>query len=106
MRVVHVTLVAAACALAACGKSEPAKPDAPAKGAAPEPKAPIVPTKKAADWCGEHGLPESVCTKCNPELVAQFKAKGDWCDQHEVPKSWCAACDPAVAEKLKAMAPR
>jgi hypothetical protein len=46
------------------------------------------------DWCGEHQVPESRCTRCNPSLVAAFKATGDWCAEHEVPKSQCQACDP------------
>lgn len=46
------------------------------------------------DWCGEHSVPESMCTRCNPSLIPAFKATGDWCDEHEVPKSQCLACDP------------
>jgi len=107
MRTRHVATLIVACALAACGGSETAKPAEPAKGAASEKKAPIVPVKTAADWCKEHGVPESVCTKCNADLAKDFKAKGDWCDKHDVPKSWCAACgDPAVVAKLKAMEPK
>ena len=57
------------------------------------------------DWCGEHGVPESACTKCNADLVPEFKKKGDWCEKHSLPKSQCIACDPALEAKLKAMAP-
>lgn len=46
------------------------------------------------DWCGEHAVPESMCTRCNKTLIAGFKATGDWCDEHELPKSHCLACNP------------
>tara|TARA_Y100000588_G_C13790708_1_gene726549 strand:- start:53 stop:439 length:387 start_codon:yes stop_codon:yes gene_type:complete len=46
------------------------------------------------DWCGEHQVPESMCTRCNPSLVPAFKAKDDWCEEHKMPKSQCLACDP------------
>ena len=46
------------------------------------------------DWCGGHQVPESMCTRCNPTLIAGFKATGDWCDEHKMPKSQCLACDP------------
>jgi cobalt-zinc-cadmium efflux system membrane fusion protein len=47
------------------------------------------------DWCVGHGLPESKCTKCNPELIGAFKAAGDWCAEHEFPESACPLCNPA-----------
>lgn len=46
------------------------------------------------DWCGEHAVPESQCTRCNPELTAAFKATGDWCEQHGLPESQCLECNP------------
>jgi hypothetical protein len=46
------------------------------------------------DWCEEHGVPESQCTRCNPSLVAAFKATGDWCEEHGVPESQCRLCNP------------
>jgi hypothetical protein len=46
------------------------------------------------DWCGGHGVPESQCTRCNPTLVAAFKATGDWCAEHGLPESHCLACNP------------
>jgi len=47
-----------------------------------------------ADWCGGCGLPESMCTVCNPELIEQFKASGDWCPEHGFPESVCPKCNP------------
>ena len=47
-----------------------------------------------ADWCGEHAVPESLCTRCNPDLVAAFRATGDWCEEHALPESQCLRCNP------------
>jgi hypothetical protein len=46
------------------------------------------------DWCGEHQVPESECTRCNPSLEAAFKATGDWCPEHNLPESQCKLCNP------------
>lgn len=46
------------------------------------------------DWCGEHQVPESMCTRCNSSLIPAFKATGDWCAQHNMPDSQCLACHP------------
>ena len=46
------------------------------------------------DWCGEHQVPESQCTRCNPELIAAFRATGDWCEEHGLPESQCLICSP------------
>ncbi|WP_437979191.1 hypothetical protein WMF11_25090 [Sorangium sp. So ce295] len=46
------------------------------------------------DWCDEHQVPESQCTRCSPELVPAFKATGDWCAEHGVPESQCLKCNP------------
>ncbi len=46
------------------------------------------------DWCGEHQVAESLCTRCNPSLIAAFKATGDWCEEHGLPKSQCLICNP------------
>ncbi len=71
-----------------------------------KPMAPLVPKKEVADWCKEHGVPESVCTRCNSELVADFKKKGDWCSKHDLPDSQCIKCHPELEAKFKAMAPK
>lgn len=85
---------------AACGKSEPASAPAPT---APEAAAPGAADDHAPagykpgtheDWCGGHGVPESVCTRCNPKLIPAFKATGDWCAEHGLPESQCKACNP------------
>lgn len=48
------------------------------------------------DWCGEHQVPESLCTRCNPSLIAAFKATGDWCEEHGLPESQCLICNPGL----------
>lgn len=58
------------------------------------------------DWCAEHGVPEAVCTRCNPKLIADFKKKGDWCKEHNLPESQCVKCNPKLEAKFKAMAPK
>ena len=46
------------------------------------------------DWCGEHQVAESQCTRCNATLIPVFKASDDWCDTHGLPESQCLACNP------------
>lgn len=48
------------------------------------------------DWCGEHQVPESLCTRCNPSLIPAFKASKDWCEEHGLPESQCLVCNPDV----------
>lgn len=69
-------------------------------------KEPLVPKSKIVDWCGEHGVPESVCTRCNDNLIAEFKKKGDWCTKHNLPDSHCITCHPELKAKFEAMAPK
>lgn len=63
---------------------------------------PLIPVAQMADWCPEHGVPESVCTRCNASLIADFKAKGDWDEKHNLPKSQCFECDPSLKQKFAA----
>jgi hypothetical protein len=102
---VPALLLSAATLFAACGDSSTtAKSTAVSK---PEPaKAPLIQKAQVADWCPEHGVPESACTRCNAKLIAQFQAKGDWCKEHSLPESQCIACHPELEAKLKAMAPK
>jgi hypothetical protein len=48
------------------------------------------------DWCGEHQVPESQCTRCNPALIPAFKATQDWCEEHSLPESQCLKCNPGI----------
>lgn len=48
------------------------------------------------DWCDEHAVPESQCTRCNPELIPAFQATKDWCPEHGLPESQCLKCNPGL----------
>jgi hypothetical protein len=48
------------------------------------------------DWCGAHAVPESKCTRCDPSLIAAFKATNDWCAEHGLPESQCLKCNPEL----------
>jgi cobalt-zinc-cadmium efflux system membrane fusion protein len=54
------------------------------------------PAAHPGDWCGGHGVPESECTRCNPQLIPQFRARGDWCGEHAIPESQCTICHPEL----------
>jgi thiol-disulfide isomerase/thioredoxin len=41
-----------------------------------------------------HKVPREVCTRCNPNLIPKFKAAHDWCEQHGVAESQCFECHP------------
>jgi hypothetical protein len=74
---------------AACANKEPA-PAAHEHAHAPA----NVVAGSHEDWCGEHAVPESMCTRCNPSLIAAFKATNDWCKEHGLPESQCLECNP------------
>jgi hypothetical protein len=48
------------------------------------------------DWCVEHAVPESQCTRCNADLIPAFKATNDWCVEHGLPESQCKICNPQI----------
>lgn len=50
-------------------------------------------------FCGGHGVPEAICTRCRDDLEAAFRAEGDWCGGHGLPESQCEACNPGVLAK-------
>ncbi len=62
-------------------------------------------THFAGKWCPEHGVPESVCTRCNSALIAAFKEADDWCADHGLPESQCTICNPQVREKWASLRP-
>lgn len=76
----------------ACKDRAPASTSAPAATA--KHAAPSVKPGSHEDWCAEHQVPESLCTRCNPSLIAAFKATGDWCKEHDLPESQCKICNP------------
>ena len=46
------------------------------------------------DWCAEHGVAETQCTRCDPSLIPAFQASGDWDAEHGLPMSQCTIHDP------------
>jgi cobalt-zinc-cadmium efflux system membrane fusion protein len=86
------------CVLPACeqkGEARQTPEPLPSAASVPaESHAATAATEPAADWCGGHGLPESKCTRCNPELIPKFQAAGDWCGEHGFPESVCPECNP------------
>lgn len=48
------------------------------------------------DWCAEHEVPESQCTRCNPDLIPAFKATNDWCEEHQLPLSQDKVHNPGL----------
>lgn len=68
--------------------------DAPSASSSDKHAAAGVEPGSHADWCGEHAVPESQCTRCNSELIPAFQATGDWCPEHGLPESQCLQCNP------------
>lgn len=91
--------------LVGCGDSASQDSKKPTVPAARKTVKPLLQKKEIADWCPEHGVPESICTRCNDTLIAGFKAKGDWCNGHDLPESQCFDCNPALEAAFKARAP-
>jgi thiol-disulfide isomerase/thioredoxin len=90
-RLAFVVLLAAAsgCATSGSGVSAGTPPAAEAHGQLTELSrvdGPIV-------LC-QHKVPQQVCTRCNPQLEANFKRAKDWCGEHGVPESQCLECHP------------
>lgn len=99
MQICSFAALLLALALVGCD-NEPAKPPADNK---PKPATqPIIPVTQVADWCPEHGVPESICTRCNESLVAGFKARNDWCGEHGLPDSQCFKHHPELKQKFAA----
>jgi len=86
-------------------RSEPTKPE---NGAVPVlgPDTSPVAIDMSSGWCAGHGVPESVCTRCDASLIPQFKEAGDWCAGHGLPESQCELCNPGVAARWMALKPQ
>lgn len=52
-------------------------------------------------FCGEHGVPEAFCTRCNDALIPAFVARNDWCAEHTLPESQCVLCNPEIAKVVR-----
>ena len=91
-------------------KLNPAKQKDNQSGDASDTKSENLPDERQASqmgkWCAEHGVPESVCTRCDASLIASFKEANDWCAEHGLPESQCTLCNPEVEETWNALRPR
>jgi hypothetical protein len=85
-----VALLAVSLSPACKQRERPAGPAATAATILP----PDVKPGSHEDWCEEHQVPESQCTRCHPELIPAFKASGDWDEEHHLPLSQCTECTP------------
>lgn len=55
-----------------------------------------VTAKYGGESCAEHGIADSLCSRCHPDLIPVFKARGDWCSEHKLPESQCYLCHPEL----------
>ena len=44
--------------------------------------------------CKEHNVAEALCWQCKPSLATAYKMEGDWCGEHGLPESKCTLCNP------------
>lgn len=89
--------------LLGCGRGGNETPSAASESAAEAPATPptgeghadagVVPGSYE-DWCAEHEVPESQCTRCDASLIPAFQASGDWDADHGLPMSQCRIHDP------------
>lgn len=94
MKLPIFVLLGASLALA-CSKKDSPQASAAGTASASSPHAPSgVKPGSHEDWCAEHAVPESMCTRCNASLIPAFKATGDWCAEHGLPESQCTICNP------------
>ncbi len=84
--------------LAVLGAAAAAPPGCRERAGAPAPGRKDERRHDSADWCAPHGVPESACTICNPDLIPEFRRRGDWCAEHGLPESVCPVCRPANLE--------
>lgn len=91
-----LTLILTLGSMQACSRTEDKLAVEPTQSSAPEHAVKTVKPGSYEDWCGEHAVPESQCTRCNSSLIAAFKATGDWCAEHDLPESQCLLCNPGL----------
>lgn len=91
-----IVMVFSASLALACSKKEPTDTRGAAAPSASQHAAAGVKPGSHEDWCSEHAVPESLCTRCNSSLIPAFKATGDWCKEHGLPESQCKLCNPSL----------
>jgi len=106
-----VWILLAVCIAASQGCKEGKEPKGQASvtagkpGAAFGPDTSPLPPDLSKGWCAGHGVPESVCTRCDDSLIEKFKAAGDWCKEHGLPETQCTRCHPEVKERWEKLNP-
>lgn len=85
---------------------QPSAPQSPSPEVQQGPQTSAVPIDMSLGWCGGHGVPESVCTRCDASLIPQFKEGGDWCAEHGLPESQCELCNPGAMKRWAAIKKR
>lgn len=88
-----------------CGREESPQGSTPGESKA-QSRTSLVQKVEITDWCKEHVVPESACTRCNASLIPIFQKKGDWCKEHSLPESQCIECHSELKAKFEAMAPK
>jgi thiol-disulfide isomerase/thioredoxin len=74
-------LVALLSTAAGCASAPPVEPPSP------------VASRPGPPLCA-HEVPAAECVGCRPERAAQYQASGDWCAEHGLPESHCRLCHP------------
>jgi thiol-disulfide isomerase/thioredoxin len=91
------SLIPSIALVAACATTSPA----PRHGALSE----LSTAPAGATFC-DHRVPEEVCTRHHPERIAAYKEVGDWCPEHGIPESQCWECHPDLSfEPVPDLAP-
>jgi thiol-disulfide isomerase/thioredoxin len=94
----RLVLGLAAAFMAACGSSSgSAEAPSGSKGGSHGTISSLSTAKTAGAELCDHRVPADVCTRHNPHLVAKFKKVGDWCAEHGVPESQCFECHPDLS---------
>ena len=91
-----ILLIAAGCGSGtgtATTQNEAPRPATPPTGEGHATVAAVVPGSYE-DWCAEHGVPETQCTRCDPSLIPAIQAANDWDAEHGLPMSQCLIHDP------------
>lgn len=57
------------------------------------PNPPVMTAPAGTQLC-VHMVPMTICTRCHPKFVEEFRSGNDWCADHDVAESQCFRCNP------------